>query len=68
MSLKNMHIAFVVAAIGLALFCGVRGLETFLAEARPSGAVACAASVVVAATLAWYEAGFIRRCRKAGIR
>ncbi|MBS1817135.1 MAG: hypothetical protein JSU08_04335 [Acidobacteria bacterium] len=68
MSLKNVHVAFVLAAIGLCIMYGVQALQAFLDDPRPSSGIAGAAAVAAAVILGWYEARFLRGCREAGIR
>ena len=68
MSLKNVHVVFIVAATLLALFCAVRAFGSFRAEGSPMMAVAVVASLASAALLVRYETRFVRRCREQGIR
>lgn len=68
MSLKNVHVVFIVAATILALFCAVRALGSFRAGGSPVTAVAAVASLAGAALLVRYETRFLRRCREQGIR
>lgn len=68
MSLKHVHVLFVVAATLLVLFCGVQAAGAF----RSTGSVTMAGAALLAlagvATLVRYEFVFLRRCREAGIR
>ncbi|MGE3958283.1 MAG: hypothetical protein AB7H96_16335 [Vicinamibacterales bacterium] len=68
MSLKNVHVAFVVAAALLVLFCGLQAVGSF----REGGSVLMAAAALVSGlgviALVRYEIAFLRRCREAGIR
>lgn len=68
MSLKHVHVVFIVAATLLVLFCGVVALERFRAEGAPLMACAVLGSLVGAAALVRYEALFMKRCREEGIR
>lgn len=69
MSLKNVHVLFVVIATLLVLFCGVQAFGSYRAEGSMlTGTVAALASLGLALLLAGYERRFIRRCREEGIR
>ena len=68
MSLKNVHVAFIGAAVLLALFCAAQAFGSFRDNGSVLSAVATAAAVSVAALLVRYEALFLKRCRAEGIR
>jgi hypothetical protein len=68
MSLKNVHVLFVVAATLLVLFCGVQAVGAFRTTGSAVMAGAAVLALAAAATLVRYELAFLRRCREAGIR
>ena len=68
MSLKNVHLIFIVAATLLALLCALLAFGRFQDGGSPLMAAASACAVLAAAVLAAYEARFVRRCRAEGIR
>jgi len=68
MSLRAVHILFIVASILLALFMGVWGIVMFGSTAGSSGHLATGiVSLLTAAGLSAYAVGFIRKTRQAGI-
>ena len=68
MSLKHVHVVFIVVATLLVLFCGVVAFEQFRVDGTPLMACATLGALVGAAALVRYEALFMRRCREVGIR
>lgn len=68
MSLKNVHLLFVMVATLLALFCGAQAFERFRADGSVTLLGAALMAVVAAGLLVQYERRFLRRCREAGIR
>lgn len=68
MSLKHVHVAFVLMATLLALFCGFRALSELRSGASATFVLATIASVVVAGLLVRYQLRFLRACREAGIQ
>lgn len=68
MSLKKVHVLFMVAATMLALFCAVVAFDNFRADGSPLMAAASAGAVGAAVLMVRYEAFFLGRCRRAGVR
>lgn len=68
MSLKNVHVLFIVAATVLALFCAVQAFDRYQTDGSMLAAVAGAAAVLAAGLLVRYETLFLKRCRLEGIR
>lgn len=68
MSLKNVHLLFVVTALLLVLFCGVEAARLFVRAGSAPMAAAVLGAALAAGALVRYELAFLRRCREAGIR
>ena len=68
MSLKNVHVVFIISAVLLALFCFVDAYGAFRADGSPVMAAAALMCAGVSVLLVAYGARFVRRCREAGIR
>jgi hypothetical protein len=68
MSLKHVHLAFVVAAMLLTTFCAVRAMAALLSGGSWMLAVATVGAVVIVALLVQYQHRFLRACREAGIQ
>ena len=68
MSLKHVHVAFILGATLLALFCAVLAFGQFREDGAPLPGAAVAASLAAAVLLLGYESRFLRRCRREGIR
>lgn len=68
MSLKNVHVVFITAAVALALFCAVQAVGSYRDDGSLLAAVAAAGALVAAVLLVRYEALFLKRCRAEGIR
>jgi hypothetical protein len=68
MSLKHVHVVFIVVATLLVLFCGAVAFQEFRTDGAPLMACAAVGALLGAAALVRYEALFIRRCREVGIR
>ncbi|MFN7915813.1 MAG: hypothetical protein U0Q55_10790 [Vicinamibacterales bacterium] len=68
MTLRNVHVLFVVSAVLLVLFCGAEAVRAFLRAGSVLMAGAAAGAVLAAGLLVRYELTFLRRCREAGIR
>lgn len=68
MSLKHVHVAFVVMAMLLTLFCGARALSELQNGGSAFFAVATVGAVAVVALLVRYQQRFLRACREAGIQ
>jgi len=68
MSLKNVHLVFIVMATLLALLCAVLAFGRFRTGGSPLMGAASLCGVLAAGALARYEARFVRRCRAEGIR
>lgn len=68
MSLKHVHVAFVVAAMLLTLFCGFRALTALRSSGSATFALATIAALAVVVLLVRYQQRFLRACREAGIQ
>jgi len=68
MSLKHVHVVFIVVATLLVLFCGVVAFERFRADGAPLMACAALGALFGVAALVRYETLFMKRCREVGIR
>jgi hypothetical protein len=68
MSLKNVHVLFIVTACVMVLSCGLLALDAFRAGGSPLLVAAAGVAVAVVVFLVRYETQFLRRCRQAGIR
>ena len=68
MSLKHVHLAFIVAATLLALFCSVDAFVRYRVDGSPLVGLAALGALGLAAALVRYELHFVRRCREMGIR
>ena len=68
MSLKHVHVVFIVVATLLVLFCGVVAFERFRVDGAPLMACAALGALVGVAALVRYESLFMKRCREVGIR
>lgn len=68
MSLKQVHVAFIVVATLLVLYCGGVALQRFLVERTPLMAAAVVAALMAVVALVRYETLFMKRCREVGIR
>ena len=68
MSLKTVHLFFIVASVGLALMMGVWAIATYLSPEGSAGhLVTAVASTLVAALLAFYAVKFVRKARQIGL-
>lgn len=68
MSLKAVHVVFIVASIALALFMGVWGVVTYLSPVGSGGHLATGiTSFLVGAGLIMYAVAFVRKTRRFGI-
>ena len=68
MSLRAVHILFIVASIVLAVFMGGWGIVMFRSPLGSVGHLATGVvSCLVAAVLSVYAVGFIRKTRRIGI-
>ena len=68
MSLRAIHIVFIVASIVLAAMVAVWGVVMFTSERGGVGHVLFATGSAVAAILmTWYAIGFVRKTRELGI-
>ncbi len=68
MSLKNVHVVFIIIAVLLALFCAVLAFDSFRTSGSPLTGLSALASLAGAGLLVGYEAAFLRRCRREGIQ
>lgn len=68
MSLKNVHLVFISAAVVLALFCAAQAFGSYRVNGSTLSAMAAAGAVAAAALLVRYETLFLKRCRAEGIR
>jgi hypothetical protein len=68
MSLKHVHIGFIVVATLLTLLVGVDAVSRFRADGSLEWAATAAGAAGAVVALAAYERSFIARCRRAGIR
>ncbi len=68
MSLKHVHVVFIVVATLLVLFCGVVAFQRFQAGGGLLMACAMLGALVGAGALVRYETLFMKRCRELGIR
>ena len=68
MSLRAVHILFIVASILLALFMGVWAVSMFRSPAGSGGHLTTGvASFAIAAGLTAYARAFVRKTRRVGI-
>ena len=68
MSLRAVHILFIVASVLLALFMGGWGVVMFRSTTGSGGHLATGiVSLLMAAGLSVYAVGFVRKTRRAGI-
>lgn len=67
MSLKHVHVLFVVASTLLILFCGVQAVAAFRSTGSSTMAGAAVLALAAVGLLLRYELMFLRRCREAGI-
>lgn len=68
MSLKHVHVAFVVMAMLLTLFCGFRAWSELQNDGSMVYAVVTIAALAVSGLLLRYQQRFRRTCREAGIQ
>ncbi len=68
MSLKHVHVAFVVMAMLLTLFCGFRAWSEMRSGGTVTYALVAVAALAVAVLLLRYQQRFLRTCREAGIQ
>ena len=68
MSLKTVHLFFIVVSAGLSLFMGIWAVGMYRSPLGSSGhLVATAASLIVAGLLAWYAVVFARKAQRIGL-
>ena len=68
MSLRAVHVLFIVASILLAIFMGVWGIVAFRSPLGSSGHLATGlVSCLVAMGLSLYAVSFVRKTRRIGI-
>ena len=68
MSLKHVHLAFVVAAMLLTLFCAVRAVSELRSGGSWTLGLVTVGALAAVGVLIRYQQRFLRSCREAGIQ